>query len=410
MPNSIVIAGAGHAAGQAVVSLRQGGFSGRIIMVGEEPYLPYQRPPLSKKYLSGELELERMYVRHNKFYAEHDIDIRLSTRVEEINRKDQLVVLSNGQQESYDRLVLATGSHVRKLQIPGHDLEGIHYLRAIEDVHKIQDRFKPGARLVIIGAGYIGMETAAVAVTHGLDTTVVETADRIMARALAPEVSAFFDQVHRDAGVKILCGRDPNAEILGNGKVEALRGADGMELPADLIIAGIGILPTVDIAEQAGIECENGILVDEFCRTSDPNIMAIGDCTNHPNQLLNKRLRLESVHNAQEQAKTAAATLCGKLRTYNQIPWFWSDQYDLKLQIVGLSGEHDEVIIRGDFAERSFAAFYMQEDLLIAVDAVNSAREFMLSKKLIANGARLEPEILADKSIDFKDLAKAALS
>ena len=201
MPNSIVIAGAGHAAGQAVVSLRQGGFSGRIIMVGEEPYLPYQRPPLSKKYLSGELELERMYVRHNKFYAEHDIDIRLSTRVEEINRKDQLVVLSNGQQESYDRLVLATGSHVRKLQIPGHDLEGIHYLRAIEDVHKIQDRFKPGARLVIIGAGYIGMETAAVAVTHGLDTTVVETADRIMARALAPEVSAFFDQVHRDAAV-----------------------------------------------------------------------------------------------------------------------------------------------------------------------------------------------------------------
>jgi 3-phenylpropionate/trans-cinnamate dioxygenase ferredoxin reductase subunit len=277
-------------------------------------------------------------------------------------------------------------------------------------VHKIQDRFKPGARLVIIGAGYIGMETAAVAVTHGLDTTVVETADRIMARALAPEVSAFFDQVHRDAGVKILCGRDPNAEILGNGKVEALRGADGMELPADLIIAGIGILPTVDIAEQAGIECENGILVDEFCRTSDPNIMAIGDCTNHPNQLLNKRLRLESVHNAQEQAKTAAATLCGKLRTYNQIPWFWSDQYDLKLQIVGLSGEHDEVIIRGDFAERSFAAFYMQEDLLIAVDAVNSAREFMLSKKLIANGARLEPEILADKSFGFKDLAKAALS
>ncbi|MDP6674074.1 MAG: FAD-dependent oxidoreductase [Gammaproteobacteria bacterium] len=410
MPNSIIIAGAGHAAGQTVVSLRQGGFSGRIIMVGEEPYLPYQRPPLSKKYLSGELELERMYVRHEKFYTEHDIDIRLSTRVEEINRKDQRVVLSDGQQESYDRLVLATGSHVCKLRIPGHDLEGVHYLRAIEDVHKIQGYFKPGARLVIIGAGYIGMETAAVAVTHGLDATVVETADRIMARALAPEVSAFFDQVHRDAGVKIMCGRDPNAEILGNGKVEALRGADGIELPADLIIAGIGILPTIDIAEEAGIECDNGILVDEFCRTSDANILAIGDCTNHPNQLLSRRLRLESVHNAQEQAKTAAATLCGKLKPYNQIPWFWSDQYDLKLQIVGLSGEHDDVIIRGDFAERSFAAFYMKGDLLIAVDAVNSAREFMLSKKLIAQGARLEPEILADMSIDFKDLAQAALA
>ncbi|MDP6415656.1 MAG: oxidoreductase C-terminal domain-containing protein, partial [Gammaproteobacteria bacterium] len=194
------------------------------------------------------------------------------------------------------------------------------------------------------------------------------------------------------------------------GKVEALRGADGIELPADLIIAGIGILPTIDIAEEAGIECDNGILVDEFCRTSDANILAIGDCTNHPNQLLSRRLRLESVHNAQEQAKTAAATLCGKLKPYNQIPWFWSDQYDLKLQIVGLSGEHDDVIIRGDFAERSFAAFYMKGDLLIAVDAVNSAREFMLSKKLIAQGARLEPEILADMSIDFKDLAQAALA
>jgi 3-phenylpropionate/trans-cinnamate dioxygenase ferredoxin reductase subunit len=410
MPDSIIIAGAGHAAGQAAVSLRQGGFSGRIIMVGEEPYLPYQRPPLSKKYLSGELELERMYVRHQKFYDEHNIDIRLSTRVEKINCSDRTVILSDGQQERYGCLVLATGSHVRKLQIPGHDLEGVHYLRGIEDVHRIQEHFRPGARLVIIGAGYIGMETAAVAVTHGLDATVVETADRIMARALAPEVSAFFDQVHREAGVKILCGRDPNAEIIGDGSVRALRGADGNELPADLIIAGIGILPTTDIAEEAGLECANGIIVDECCRTSDPHILAIGDCTNHPNHLLGRRLRLESVHNAQEQAKTAAATLCGKLKPYNQIPWFWSDQYDLKLQIVGLSGDHDQVIIRGDFADRSFAAFYMKGDLLLAVDAINSAREFMLSKKLIAQGARIEPEILADTSIDFKELANAALA
>jgi 3-phenylpropionate/trans-cinnamate dioxygenase ferredoxin reductase subunit len=410
MPDSIIIAGAGHAAGQAAVSLRQGGYAGRIIMVGEEPYLPYQRPPLSKKYLSGELELERMYVRHQKFYDEHNIDIRLSTRVEKINCKDQTVRLSDGKEERYGCLILATGSHVRKLQIPGHDLDGVHYLRSIEDVHRIQKDFKPGARLVIIGAGYIGMETAAVAVTHGLDVTVVETTDYIMARALAPEVAAFFDKVHRDAGVKIECNRDPNAEILGDGKVEALRGADGRVLPADLIIAGIGILPTTDIAEEAGIECADGIVVDECCRTSDPHILAIGDCTNHPNHLLGRRLRLESVHNAQEQAKTAAATLCGKLKPYNQIPWFWSDQYDLKLQIVGLSGDHDQVIIRGDFADRSFAAFYMKGDLLVAVDAVNSAREFMLSKKLIAQGARIEPEILADTSIDFKELANAALA
>jgi 3-phenylpropionate/trans-cinnamate dioxygenase ferredoxin reductase subunit len=410
MPDSIIIAGAGHAAGQAAVSLRQEGFAGRILMVGEEPYLPYQRPPLSKKYLAGELELERMYVRHQNFYDEHNIDIRLSTRVEKINREDQAVVLSDGTEERYGFLVLATGSRVRKLQIPGHDLKGVHYLRSVEDVHRIQEDFKPGARLVIIGAGYIGMETAAVAVTHGLDVTVVETADYIMSRALAPEVAAFFDKVHREAGVKIMCGRDPNAEILGDGKVELLRGADGQDRPADLIIAGIGILPTTDIAEEAGIECADGIIVDECCRTSDPHIVAIGDCTNHPNHLLGRRLRLESVHNAQEQAKTAAATLCGKLKPYNQIPWFWSDQYDLKLQIVGLSGDHDQVIIRGDFADRSFAAFYMKGDLLIAVDAINSAREFMLSKKLIAQGARIEPEILADTSIDFKELATAALA
>jgi len=410
MPDSILIAGAGHAAGQTAVSLRQGGFTGRIVMVGEEPYLPYQRPPLSKTYLAGELELERMYVRHQKFYDEHDIDVRLSTRVEKINCNDQTVVLSDGQQESYGCLVLATGSHVRKLQIPGHDLDGIHYLRNVGDVHQIQEGFKPGAKLVIIGAGYIGMETAAVAVKHGLDVTVVETADRIMARVLAPEVSAFFDQVHRDAGVKILCGRDPKAEILGNGRVTALRGADGLELPADMLVIGVGVLPTTDIAEEAGIECANGIIVDDCCRTSDPHILAIGDCTNHPNHLLGRRLRLESVHNAQEQAKTAAATLCGKLKPYNQIPWFWSDQYDLKLQIVGLSDAPEQIIIRGDFADRSFAAFHMKGDLLIAVDAVNSAREFMLSKKLITQGARLEPEILADTSIDFKELATAALA
>ena len=410
MPDSVIIAGAGHAAGQAAVSLRQEGFGGRILMVGEEPYLPYQRPPLSKKYLSGELEIERLYVRQQKFYDEHNVDVRLATRVEAIDRSNQQVTLSDGSQESYDRLILATGSQVRKLTIPGHDLDGVHYLRTISDVDAIREHFKPDARMVIIGAGYIGMETAAVAVSHGLDVTVVETADYIMARALAPEVAEFFRQEHAAAGVKILCGRDPNAEIIGNGKVTALRGADGNELPADLIIAGIGILPTTDIAAAAGLACDNGIVVDECCLTSDPHIFAIGDCTNHPNQLLGKRLRLESVHNAQEQAKTAAATLCGKLKPYNQIPWFWSDQYDLKLQIVGLSGDHDQLVIRGDFADRSFAAFYMKGDLLIAVDAVNSAREFMLSKKLIAQGARIEPEILADTDLDFKQLANAALA
>ena len=410
MPDTVVIAGAGHAAGQAAASLRHEGFSGRIVIVGEESYLPYQRPPLSKKFLAGELELKRLMLRHEEFYAEHDIDLRLSTRVEEIDRGRSEVALSDGDRLHYDRLVLAIGSRARKLNIPGSDLNGVHYLRSIDDVIDIQAGFQPGARIVIIGAGYIGLEVAAVAVTGGLSVTVVDVAERVMSRVVSPEVSDFFAQVHREAGVKILCGRKPDSSLIGDGQVKALRSPDGSEIPADMIVVGIGIEPTVDIAEAAGLECDDGIVVNEYCCTSDPKILAIGDCTNHPNHLLGRRLRLESVHNAQEQAKTAASTVCGKLHPYSQVPWFWSDQYDLKLQIAGLSGDHDSVVIRGKPENRSFAAFYMKGDLLTAVDAINSGREFMLSKKLIATGARLEPEILADTSIPFKDLATAALA
>jgi 3-phenylpropionate/trans-cinnamate dioxygenase ferredoxin reductase subunit len=409
MPNTIVIAGGGHAAGQAAVSLRHDGFTGRIVIVGEEPYLPYQRPPLSKKFLAGELEIDRLLLRHERFYAEHNVEVRLSTRVETIDRESKQVALSDGDPLSYDRLVLAIGSQVRKLDIPGSDLEGIHYLRSIDDVLSMRAGFKPGAQMIVIGAGYIGLEVAAVAATHGLTVTVVEMADRVLSRVVAPEISAFFEDVHRDAGVDIQCGRAPNSTLVGDQRVTALRSHDGTELPADLVVVGIGIQPTIEIAEAAGLEVDNGIIVDEYCRTSDPCILAIGDCTNHPNNILGRRLRLESVHNALEQAKTASATLCGKLHPYCQVPWFWSDQYDIKLQIVGLSGDHDSVILRGDPKDRSFAAFYMKGDLLIAVDAINSAREFMLSKKLIACGARLEPEILADCDIPFKDLAAAAL-
>jgi 3-phenylpropionate/trans-cinnamate dioxygenase ferredoxin reductase subunit len=410
MSETIIIAGAGHAAGQVSVSLRQGGFDGQIIMIGEEPYLPYQRPPLSKKYLAGELELDRLLLRQQKFYDEHDVDVRVSTRVDQIDRSNQSVTLSTGEQLGYDRLVIAIGSQVRKIDLPGVDLAGVHYLRTIDDVRAMQPDFQPGKNLIVIGAGYIGLEVAAVAVTRGLNVTVREMADRVMNRVVCPEVSAFFEKVHREAGVDIRCNRNPNSELLGDGHVEALRAADGQEFPVDMVCIGVGILPTTDIAEAAGIECDNGVLVDEFCRTSDPNILAVGDCTNHPNSLLGRRLRLESVHNAQEQAKTAAATICGQLKPYAQIPWFWSDQYDLKLQIVGLAGTHDQVVLRGNPDDRSFAAFYMEGDRLVAVDAINRAREFMLSKKLIAQGARLDPEILADESIEFKDLATAALA
>ncbi|MBT8442328.1 MAG: FAD-dependent oxidoreductase [Gammaproteobacteria bacterium] len=410
MSDNVIIAGAGHAAGQVAVSLRQGGFDGEIIMIGEEEYLPYQRPPLSKAYLAGELELERLFIRSQKYYDDHDVDIRLSTRVESIDTGNRTVTLSSGDKLDYGRLVIATGSQVRTIDIPGADLDGVHYLRTIDDVRRMQSDFRSGNNLVVIGAGYIGLEVAAVAVKRGLNVTVREMADRVMNRVVCPEVSAFFAKVHAEEGVHIHCNSDPDNTLLGDGHVATLRTADGQEFPADMVCIGVGILPTTDIAEAAGIDCANGILVDEYCRTNDPHVLAIGDCTNHPNSLLGRRLRLESVHNAQEQAKTAAATICGQLKPYAQIPWFWSDQYDIKLQIVGLSGEHDQVVLRGDPDARSFAAFYMDGDRLIAVDAINKAREFMLSKKLIAAGARIDPEILADESIEFKELATAALA
>ena len=406
MTETILIAGAGHAAGQTIVSLRQGGYSGKLILAGEEPYLPYQRPPLSKKFLAGELDVPRLLVRQEKFYADHEVDVRLSTRVIAIDRSARTATLGTGVSESWNKLVIATGSRVRKASLPGTELAGVHYLRNIEDVDRIRDDFRSGAKLVIVGAGYIGLEVAAVAVTRGLDVTVVELAERVMARGGAPLISDFFTRVHQQAGVDIRCNTGIRS-FNGVSRVQSVTLSDDSQIPADLVIIGIGILPNVEIAEAAGLPCDNGIVVDEYCRTSDADILAVGDCTNHPNALLGKRLRLESVHNAQEQAKTAASTILGKLEPYAQIPWFWSDQYDLKLQFVGLSAANQKVVVRGDPESRSFAAFYLDDGRLAAVYAINSAREFMLSKKLIASGARPDPAVLRDTAVPFKEIAES---
>ncbi|MEO8443713.1 MAG: FAD-dependent oxidoreductase [Gammaproteobacteria bacterium] len=406
MQNTIVIAGAGHAAGQTIVSLRQGGFTGRIALVGEEPFLPYQRPPLSKKFLAGELDVPRLLLRQEKFYAEHDIEVLLGTRVNRIDRGARTVTLSTGKNLDYNKLVLATGSRAREVQVPGHRLAGVHYLRTIGDVDRIRDDFRPGASLVVVGAGYIGLEVAAIAVTHGLKVTVIELASRVLARVEAPPVSDFMHRVHEEAGVTIRCNTGISG-FVGENHLQAVACSDGTQIPADLAIVGIGILPNVELAADAGLTCDNGIMVDEYCRTSDPHVLAVGDCTNHPNPLLGRRLRLESVHNAQEQAKTAATTILGRLEPYAQIPWFWSDQYDLKLQIVGLNSASDQAVVRGDPASGSFAAFFIGEGRLKAVYAINSPREFMLSKKLIAQGARPEPALLRDMSVSFKDIAEA---
>ncbi len=407
MSSAIVIAGAGHAAGQTIVSLRQGGYADRIILVGEEPWLPYQRPPLSKKFLAGELDVPRLLVRHEKFYADHGIEVHLGTRVTALDAGTRRVRVSSGGELPYDRLVLATGTRVRTVTVPGHQLPGVHYLRTVDDVEQIRPAFRAGARLVIVGAGYIGLEVAAVAISRGLSVTVIEQADEVLARIEAPPVAAFLAGVHRDAGVEILCSTGLTA-FQGDRRLQGVVCSDGRVIPADLAIVGIGVVPNVELAAAAGLACDNGIVVDEFCRTSDPHILAVGDCTNHPNSLLGRRVRLESVHNAQEQAKTAAETLLGRLTPYAQIPWFWSDQYDLKLQIAGFSSRAEQPVIRGDPATRSFAVFFLADGRLTSVYAINSPREFMLSKKLIAEGARPDPERLQDTTVPFREIADSA--
>ncbi|MBL8226539.1 MAG: FAD-dependent oxidoreductase [Chromatiales bacterium] len=406
MSERVVIAGAGHAAGQTIVSLRQAGFAGSVTLVGEEPYLPYQRPPLSKKFLAGELDVARLLLRQERFYADHGVDVRLNLRVTGVDRGPRHVRLSDGERLPYDHLVLATGSRVRRVPIPGSELNGVHYLRTIEDVDRIRDHVRAGASAVIVGAGYIGLEVAAVLRQLDLAVTVVELAPGILARIEAPPVAAFYTRMHEEAGVHIRCGTGV-AKIHGENRVTGVTLTDGTDLPADLVIIGVGIVPATELAETAGLPCDNGIVVDEFCRTADPHILAIGDCTNHPNPLLGRRLRLESVHNAQEQAKTAAAAILGTAQPYAQIPWFWSDQYDLKLQIVGFSARHEQAVVRGDPASRSFAVFFLDEGRLTSCYAINSPREFMLSKKLVAARACPDPAALADTARPFKEIADA---
>jgi 3-phenylpropionate/trans-cinnamate dioxygenase ferredoxin reductase subunit len=408
MKETFIIVGAGHAAGQAAASLRQKCFEGRIVIIGDEPWIPYQRPPLSKKFLAGDLEIERLYFKPERFYPEHNIDLVLSTRVTELDTDTKAIRTADGETVEYDKLLLTTGGRVREIPVPGNDLGGVHYLRNIADVKEIQGGFLDGSRLVIVGAGYIGLEVAAVAVKRGLDVTVLETEERALSRVTAPEVSEFFERVHQAAGVKLEFGRMVS-EFGGSSRLEKVVCADGSEFAADLAIVGIGIIPNIELAEAAGISCENGIVVNEFCETSAPDVYAAGDCTFHPNELFGRCVRLESVHNALEQAKTAATAMCGEPVAYAEAPWFWSDQYDIKLQITGLNQGYDQVVVRGDRDTDSFAAFYLQDRRLLAVDAINSPREFMLGKKLVAARAKLSPEELADPKKDFKELATAAL-
>jgi 3-phenylpropionate/trans-cinnamate dioxygenase ferredoxin reductase subunit len=403
--DTIVIVGASHAAAQAVDSLRREGHAGRIVLIGDEPQIPYQRPPLSKKYLSGELGADRLWIRPVEFYDRLGVELMLGRRAVRLDRMARTVHLDDGTPIGYGRLLLATGSRARPATVPGADLQGIHYLRSIADVDGIRAGLVSARRVVIVGAGYIGLECAASCIKLGLQVVVLEMAERVMSRVVAPEMSAFYTDEHRSHGAEIRLGENVTA-FEGTGRVRAVRCADGSAHAADLVIVGIGVLPNVELAAEAGIACDNGIAVDEHCRTSDPGVYAIGDCVSQPSLRYGRRVRLESVDNAFEQAKTAAANLCGRELVHDKLPWFWSDQYDLKLQIVGLSAGYDRVVLRGDLAARAFSCCYLAGDELIALDAVNHVKDFMSARKLIAGRARFDLARLADASVTLKEAVK----
>ncbi len=398
----MVIIGAGHAAGQAAASLRQEKYEGPITIIGDESHIPYQRPPLSKQYLSGEQGIERVYLRPEKFYADKDVTLKLNTRVIAIDRSAKSVQLDNNDTVDYDKLIIATGSRPRRLNIDGSDLAGIHYLRTIEDVDTIRTEMADAKNLVIVGGGYIGLEVASVCLGAGINVHVLEMEERILQRVTTPQMSDYYHNLHKGRGVNIHTSTGVTG-FAGQSRVEKVLCGDAGEFDADLVIVGIGILPNVELAEAAGLDCNNGIVVDEHCRTSDPNIYAAGDCSNHPNALLDRRLRLESVPNAMEQARVCASNMLGGDKVYASIPWFWSDQYELKLQMVGFSSDGNQQVLRGDMATNEFAVFYLNDGRVVAADAVNSPKEFMICKQLV--GKMVDVDALADPDADLKSLA-----
>lgn len=403
---SIVIVGAGHAASELAVSLRQKRYGGRLLMLGEEPYQPYQRPPLSKAYLSGEADAQALYLKPPSIYETLDIKIRTGVRVTQLDAGRRVVALDDGTETPYDKLVLATGGRPRPLSLQ-EDVQGtkrlsnLHYLRTIDDVDRIRQQFKPGFRLAIIGGGYIGLEVAAIASRHRLRVTVLEVLPRVLARVTAPELSAFYEKLHGEAGVEIRTSTEvKRLEIDTSGDaVTAIVCADGTVLATDFVIVGIGLIPNVELAQQAGLTIDNGIAVNQYGRTSDPAIFAIGDCASRHSTLYDRRVRLESVPNALEHARTVAAVLCGQPCPAESVPWFWSDQYDLKLQMAGLSYGYDALVLRGNPSARTFIAFYLKDGRVIAADAVNAPAAFLFAKRVIAGRRRAQDlQALADEA------------
>ncbi len=403
MTNTTVIVGAGQAGGDLATALRQMGYTGRVILIGDEKAPPYRRPPLSKAYLSGDITEDALYLKPPAVYEKQNIELRTGVKVTAIDPQAHTVSLDNGETITYNKLALTTGGHARRLPLPGAEKPNVHYVRTLEDIERLKAQFGEGRRLVIIGGGYIGLEAASVGIKKGLKVTLVEALPRMLARVTGPELSQYYHSVHTSHGVDIRLGAGVQG-LEGGELVETVVLSDGTRIPADLLIVGIGLIPNTEIAEKAGLAVDNGVIVDLYAQTSDPDIVAAGDCANHENGFLGRRLRLESVPNASEMARVAAASILGQQVAHASVPWFWSDQYDLKLQMVGLSQGHDQVIIRGSMEANNFSAFYLQNGVVISVDCVNRPQDFMMGKKLVAAKAKIDPAVLADDSVSLKGL------
>ena len=400
---NLLIIGAGQSAIQCISTLKKEGYSGSITLVGEEEHLPYQRPPLSKGFLEDSIGKERLYFKKLEFFTENKVQLYLGLSAEKLEIDNQKVYLSDNSELEFDKLVFATGSRVRYLDFPGSELKSIFYLRDLDDAEAIKKDLETSENLVIIGAGYIGLEAAAIAAKKNKIVTIIEMADRVMNRTVDPQISEYYLNLHQSYGVKFHFNTSLETINKVSDSLEVVC-SDGTEVKADSVLIGAGVVPNIELAEEAGIYCDNGIVVDEFGQTNFKNVYACGDCTNHPNKILNKNLRLESVHNAMEQAKTVASSIMNNPMEYSQVPWFWSDQYDHKLQIVGLSGDHDLVTMRGTTNDAKFMLFYTKDEELIAVDAINNPKEFLISRKLVANKVKIKPDVISDLNTNLNDL------
>lgn len=402
----VIIAGAGHGGAQAAIALRQHGFAGSILMIGRDAEPPYERPPLSKDYLAGEKPFERIYLRPPEFWADKGVELRLGTAVAKIDPAASEVTLAGGDTLEYGDLIWAAGGDPRRLDCPGAELDGVHYLRDKADSDAIRAALDTGAqKIVVIGGGYVGLEAAAVLTKRGCAVTLVELQPRLLSRVAGEELAAFYEAEHRAHGIDIRLSAAVEKIAGRAGRATGVKLADGPTMPADLVIAGIGIVPAIGPLLAAGAAGANGIDVDEFCRTSLKNVYAVGDCAAHANAFAGGAVvRVESVQNATDMATTAAKAICGDPRPYRAMPWFWSNQYDLKLQTVGLNLGFNATVLRGDPATRGFSVIYLKDGKVIALDCVNAVKDYVQGRKLIEAGVVIPPEQLADAAVPLKEL------